>query len=92
MKDRKTMVFKPVVTVSDEKKKFEWLGTTPLNVFNGRHYFIVEELGKKKVRFIHGEQFTGILAGPFHKRFAEPTQRGFMEMNQALKDRAEQAS
>ena len=37
LKDRRPMVFKPVVTVSDEKKKFEWLCTTPLNVVNGRH-------------------------------------------------------
>ena len=44
LKDRKPMVFKPVVTVSDDKKKFEWLGTTPLNVVNGWHYFILEEI------------------------------------------------
>jgi hypothetical protein len=89
LKDRKPMVFKPVVTVSEAEKKFEWLGTTPLNVFNGRHYFIVEELGEKQVRLVHGEQFTGIFAGPFHKRLALPTKHGFMEMNKALKERAE---
>jgi hypothetical protein len=90
LEDRKPMVFKPVVTVSDEKKKFEWFGSTPLNVVNGRHYFILEEISEKQVKFIHGEQFTGILAGPFHKKLAEPTRAGFMEMNKALKDRAEQ--
>jgi hypothetical protein len=84
LKDRKPMVFKPVVTVSDEKKKFEWLGTTPLNVVNGRHYFILEQ-----VKFVHGEQFTGILASPFHKKLAGPTRAGFVEMNKALKNRAE---
>ncbi|KPL23475.1 MAG: hypothetical protein AMS23_06590 [Bacteroides sp. SM1_62] len=92
LKDSKPMIFKPVVTVSDEKQKFEWLGTTPLKVFNGRHYFIVEEIGEKQVRFVQGEQFTGILAKPFYKRFAEPTQKGFVEMNKALKDRAEYLS
>ena len=89
MKDRKPMVFKPVVTVSEKEKKFEWLGTTPLNVVNGRHYFIVEEIHEKQVKFVHGEQFTGILAGPFHKILAEPTQDGFIKMNKALKERAE---
>jgi hypothetical protein len=89
LKDRKPMVFKPVVTVSEAGKKFEWLGTTPLNVVNGRHYFTVEELDDKKVRFVHGEQFSGILAGPFHRKLAEPTRLGFMEMNKALKQRAE---
>ncbi len=89
LKDRKPMIFKPVVTASDDKKKFEWLGTTPLNVVNGRHYFILEEISEKQVKFVHGEQFTGILAGPFHKKLAVPTQKGFMEMNKALKDRAE---
>ena len=89
LKDRKPMVFKPVVTVSDEKKRFEWLGSTPLNVVNGRHYFILEEISGKQVKFIHGEQFTGILASPFHKKLAGPTRAGFVEMNKALKDRAE---
>ena len=89
LKDRKPMVFKPVVTVSDDKKKFEWLGTTPLNVVNGRHYFILEEISEKQVKFVHGEQFTGILARPFHKKLAEPTEKGFVEMNKALRDRAE---
>ena len=92
LKDRKPMVFKPVVTVSDENQKFEWLGSTPLNVVNGRHYFIVEEINEQQVKFVHGEQFTGILAKPFHKRLAEPTQSGFIEMNKALKNRAEQLS
>ena len=80
---------KPMVTASDAEKKFEWLGTTPLNVVKGSHYFMVEELGEKQVRFVHGEQFTGILAGPFHRRLAEPRQDGFMEMNKTLKERAE---
>jgi hypothetical protein len=89
LKDRKPMVFKPVVTASHDKKKFEWLGTTPLNVVNGRHYFILEEINEKQVKLVHGEQFTGILAKPFHKKLAVPTQEGFMEMNKALKERAE---
>ena len=88
LKGRKPMVFKPVVTVSDEKKKFEWLGTTPLNVVNGMHYFILEDISERQVRFVHGEQFTGILAKPFLKKLAVPTQQGFLEMNKALKDRA----
>jgi hypothetical protein len=87
--DRKPMVFKPRVTVSDEKRKFEWLGTTPLNVVNGRHYFILEEISQGQVRFVHGEQFTGMLAGPFHRKLAGPTRQGFVSMNEALKERAE---
>ena len=87
--DRKPMVFKPTVTVSEEKRKFEWLGTTPLNVVNGRHYFILEEIGEEQVRFVHGEQFTGILSGPFHRKLAVPTRRGFVSMNEALKQRVE---
>ncbi len=92
LKDRKPMVFKPVVTVSDEKKRFEWLGTTALNVVNGRHYFILEEISEKQIKFVHVEQFTGILASPFHKKLAGPTRAGFVEMNKALKDRAEDLS
>jgi hypothetical protein len=89
LKGRDPMLFKPIVTVADERKKFEWLGTMPLKVFNGRHYFIVEEISEKQVRFIHGEQFTGILARPFYKRLAGRTRQGFISMNNALKQRAE---
>ena len=49
----------------------------------------MEEINEKQVKFVHGEQFTGILAKPFLKKLAVPTQQGFMEMNKALKDRAE---
>jgi len=49
----------------------------------------MKEISERQVRFVHGEQFTGILARPFHKKLAEPTEKGFVEMNKALKDRAE---
>ena len=52
----------------------------------------MKEISERRVRFVHGEQFTGILARPFHKKLAEPTEKGFVEMNKALKDRAENFS
>jgi hypothetical protein len=59
---------------------------------NGRHYFILEEMDQQQVKFIQGEQFTGILAGFFHKKMSVPTREGFVEMNRALKERAERLS
>lgn len=58
-------------------------------LFTGRHYFIFEQISPVKTRLTHGEFFSGLL--PFilwHKM--EPTIRAsFIEMNHALKLKAE---
>jgi uncharacterized membrane protein len=41
-KGKKANIFKPVVQQITISEYFEWLGSLPLNMFNGRHYFKLE--------------------------------------------------
>jgi len=87
---QKPTVFKPVVQQCQKNEKLSWLGSMPLNMFNGYHYFNIEEIDNHKIKFIHGEKFTGWLSGPILKKVGDATREGFIAMNKALKDRLEQ--
>ncbi len=57
-------------------------------LFDGEHFFQLQELTERRTRFVQGENFGGVLlrfAGTSITRAA----RGFVYMNQALKRRAE---
>jgi hypothetical protein len=83
-------VFKPKVLVAEKNKAFEWLGSLPIpGIFNGHHYFRIESLNAGQVKFIHGEEFTGLLAGVILNKIGEQTRAGFIAMNKALKEWAE---
>lgn len=83
-------VFKPEVLVAEKNKAFEWLGSLPVpGLFKGHHYFRIEAISAAQVKFIHGEEFSGLLAGPIMNRIGEQTRNGFISMNKALKERAE---
>jgi len=81
--------FTPTVTSLEEGKHFEWLGTLPLNMFNGRHYFKLEKIDAHKTRLIHGETFTGWAHSLILLLVGKNTKLGFEAMNGALKKRAE---
>lgn len=85
----KPMTIKPTILASEEDKRFEWLGKAPLGIFNGQHYFLIEEISEKQVKFIQGEYFTGWLVKPILKKIGENTQKGFIKMNRALKKKVE---
>lgn len=85
------MTFKPTVLKAEEGREFRWLGKTFFNgLFDGEHYFILKPINDQETEFIHGEQFTGLLAGAIFKMIGENTKKGFEAMNQALKEKAEQ--
>ncbi len=69
----KTQVFKPIIQKVEENKTFEWLGSLPLGVFKGRHYFMLEELGNNRTKLIHGEKFSGLLHKIILKQIEEAT-------------------
>lgn len=87
LEGQKPMTIKPNVEVADKNKRFEWFGTMPLGMFNGRHYFQIEELGNGMVKFTQGEYFTGWFVKPLLKMVGLKTQNGFINMNKALKER-----
>lgn len=89
---RNTFVFQPRVTDCRSERRFEWLGHLWFQgLFDGRHYFEIEVLNEQQIRFIQGESFSGVLAGALLRKMGTDTRNGFIAMNQALKQRAEQA-
>jgi hypothetical protein len=87
-----TSVFKPQVLIAEKNSAFEWLGSLPIpGLFNGQHQFKIERITDNQVKFIHGEQFSGLLAGLIMKQIGDATREGFISMNKALKARVEGA-
>ena len=58
-------------------------------LFDGEHYFKIEEISDGRVRFIQGEKFTGILALVLWGSVEPGTTQGFQAMNEALKKSVE---
>jgi hypothetical protein len=84
------MTFKPVVLVADENRELRWIGKILFTgLFDGEHFFQIEPVADGKVKFIQGENFSGLLVGLFAESLDKDTLRGFGEMNEALKTRAE---
>ena len=82
--------FHPEVALVEPGVEFRWIGRLPIRgLFEGLHVFRVEPLGERRSRFVHREEFLGPVAW-LHRLLRLPaTRRGFLEMNEALKGRAE---
>ncbi|MCI2398974.1 SRPBCC domain-containing protein [Aliiroseovarius subalbicans] len=84
------MDFTPEVLVAAENKELRWVGRLGFRgIFDGEHYFILEETDRGTTIFHHGENFTGLLGFPLIALIREDTHQGFMAMNEALKARVE---
>jgi hypothetical protein len=93
MEGKKPMDFEPEVLVVRTNQEFRWKGKMFVKgLFDGEHYFILEEKEDGRTELIHGELFTGILAGLILKMIKEDTLKGFESMNEALKIRVESAT
>jgi hypothetical protein len=87
-----SMTFRPTVLKAEPKRELRWLGHLFIpGLFDGEHCFTIEPLGENRVRFTQREIFTGLLVPLFARGLDSNTRRGFEEMNQALKARAEQS-
>ena len=86
----KVSKFKPKVVAFEENRRFEWRGSF-LNkrVFGGHHYFKFKPVSEYQTELIHGENFSGILRRPILKKIGTETEKGFVNMNEALKEHAE---
>lgn len=86
----KPMTFEPKVVAADVNKKFAWRGKVLMSgIFDGQHEFILEPLADGKTRFVHREEFSGLLVPVVWPMLEAKTKRGFIQMNEALKKRAE---
>nr|WP_319375826.1 SRPBCC domain-containing protein [uncultured Methanoregula sp.] len=85
------MKFRPVILTVEPGRELRWVGHLLVpGLFDGEHIFTIEPSGSGRVRFIQREIFNGLLVPLFSRGLDTDTQRGFDEMNRALKVRAEQ--
>ena len=86
----RTMTFNPTVLFMQPERALRWLGRFSIpGIFDGEHSLNIEPLGANRVRFIQSETFRGILV-PFSGAILNDTEQSFQEMNQALREHAEQ--
>jgi len=83
------MRFSPKILVFNEPKEFRWRGKFLVRgLMDGEHYFIIDQENAGTTRLVHGELFSGILAGLFGN-VLEKTKKGFEMMNIAIKEKCE---
>lgn len=83
------MTFRPRVIAFSENREIRWKGKLFIpGLFDGEHYFVLQELGRNRTRFIHGEEFSGLLT-PLLGKMLDRTRDGFNQMNEALQRRCE---
>ena len=72
-------------------KELVWGGGLPFGLFTGEHFYRIEELAENKVKFIHGENFSGILVRMIWGLRGKQLSRAYVSLNEALKRRAEES-
>ena len=86
----KGMTFRPTVMKVEPNRQLRWLGHLLMpGLFDGEHIFEIEELDEDRVLFTQREIFRGLLVPLLARSLDRETQRGFEEMNRALRERAE---
>ncbi len=84
--------FRPTLLVVDPCHQLRWRGKLFIKgLFDGEHFFQLVEVAPDRTRFVHGEDFSGILVKLLGRALTQ-TARGFVFMNQALKQRVEEQS
>ncbi len=87
------MTFRPKVVKVQPQHEFRWIGHFVLpGLFDGEHCFKLELIDANRVRFVHEEQFRGLLVPLFKQSLMNETKQGFEAMNHALKQKAESIS
>ena len=85
----KSMTFRPTVLLVEENRKVRWMGRLLLpGIFDGEHHFELAPTTSGS-SFSQEEKFSGILVRMMGAATFQQTQLGFVEMNKALKQRAE---
>ena len=83
------MTFRPTVRAAEPARELRWLGRLLLpGLADGEHRLALEPLAGGRSRFIQSERFSGLLVGLLGGTLAA-TERGFQQMNEALKRRVE---
>jgi hypothetical protein len=85
------MTFRPTFLVADKGRELRWIGHLLRSRSTDReHRLAIEPIEKDHVRFIQEERFTGTLVPLLtNRRVKKRTEKPFVEMNEALKQRVE---
>ncbi|HEX4341058.1 MAG TPA: SRPBCC domain-containing protein [Polyangiaceae bacterium] len=86
------MTIKPTLLKVEPARELRWRGKLFVEaLFVGEHFMQLIELEPERTRFVHGEDFSGILVKLIGNTLTR-TARGFVLMNQALKRRVEEGA
>jgi hypothetical protein len=89
--NRRGTTFKPKVLKVEANRELRWLGRLLVpRVFDGEHILSIAPVGTQS-RFLQREIFRGLLV-PALRGVLQDTERGFQQMNIALKRRVEAQS
>lgn len=84
------MNFKPTIVAATKYKELRWVGKLGVKgIFDGEHFFILDETSSGKTVFRHGEVFSGLLSRLLLLLIGDKTKQGFGAMNIALKKKVE---
>jgi hypothetical protein len=84
----RAMTIHPRVLVADPGRELRWRGKLFVpGIFDGEHYFRLTPAGAG-THLVHGEAFSGVLAGLMNDRFYGTVRSGFEAMNTALQARS----
>ena len=85
--DSNEMIFNPKIIVYKEPEELQWSGHFLFpGLFDGRHIFKIIDNGNGTVTFIQKEVFTGILVPLYSKMLDTNTKKGYLLMNEKLKE------
>ena len=86
----RTVVMRPVILNWTPPRELRWRATfVSRRLFSGEHGFQLEATAPDRVRFVQDETFSGLLVPLYSRLRLAATRRGFEQMNQALRERAE---
>ena len=89
----KNRTYRPTVTKVEPSHELRWYGKSFIpGIFDGERIFIIESLKTNQVRFVHMEIFTGLLVALIGNRLDKDMYQSFVKMNDAFKEKVEQAS
>jgi hypothetical protein len=81
--------FNATLLTCEDSRELRWCGKMGAEfLFRGEHFFRLSDTKEGQTRFVHGEDFTGLLVRWLGRQLTH-TARGFVFMNQALKRRVE---
>ncbi len=90
--ESRLLKFTPKVLVAEPNKELSWAGNVPFGAFRGEHFYKIETISDNKIRFIHGEHFSGWLVRLIWAIDGKKIEKGYLIMNEALKLKAETKS